>query len=154
VLACLMLIAFGSTSSAQVFEQIEILPDGSRIIKIDGAVFRAITPAKVEELANQKDELRVCKVNETRFNDLLTIERQNVTIAQQQTSIERGNFVRATQLLEKERELRQKAMEFAPVSGTPKGFGGWLLKAVNSPYGAVAFKLVLPAATFIKTLRN
>lgn len=141
-------------AQGQTVRIVEALADDQFIIEIEGREYRAINGDKAVELAKQKVELATCKANETRYQQLLEIGKRDVAIAEQQRDIERQRFVSTMALYEKERELRQEAMQFAPVSGTPKGFGGWLLKAVNSPYGAVGFKLLMPTAQFIKTMRQ
>ena len=133
---------------------LEVLPGDQFIVEISGKSYKAFNPEKVQEFADQKDELQVCTANQTRFQYLIKIADQNVTIITLQKDREHASFVSAMQLLDKERELRAKALEFAPVTGTPKGFGGWLLRAVNSPYGALGFKLVMPAAQFVKVMRQ
>lgn len=148
-----MLIVFASTSSAQVFEQIEARPDGSRIIKIDGELFRAITPAKVEEIANQRDALAVCKENEGRNLQRIELAAKDVKIAEQQAALEHSNFVRVMALYEKERELRQASMGFIPHSNVG-GFWGKVLTALDHPASQAFWKMALPMATFIKGVRN
>lgn len=150
--ALLLLILLTTSAGAQERTAVivEVLPDDQYIVRIGESNYRAINADKVVEIAKGKLELVACKENEKRFTDLIEISRRDVTIANQRAEIERGNFVRAMSLFEKERELRQEAMSLGPVSGTPKGFGGWLLRAVNSPYGAVAFRLVIPTAQAIK----
>lgn len=130
------------------------LADGSLVIDYRGKQYRGLTGAQLDKVEVTANTLTTCKANETRYQQLIELATKDVTIANQQRDIERQRFVSTMALYEKERELRREAMQFAPVSGTPKGFGGWLLKAVNSPYGAVGFKLLMPTAQFIKTMRQ
>lgn len=129
------------------------MPDGSHVIKVDGQLFRAITPAKVEELANQKDELQVCKVNETRFIDKVALADANVKIAEQERDIQKANFIHAMSLYDKERELRVETMQFIP-HGKVSGFGGKFLNFLDGPAGQSLFKLVIPTAQFIKVMKQ
>jgi hypothetical protein len=125
------------------------LPDGSHVVLIDGQRFRALSPEKVEELANQKDKLQVCRTNENRFQDLIKIADQNVTIANQKTEIEHGNFVRAMSLYEKERELRTEAMQFIP-HGKVGGFGGKVLEFLDGPWSQAFWKIAVPTIQVIR----
>lgn len=125
------------------------MADGSHIVAIDGVNYRAFTAEKVEEFANHKDELAVCKDNEKRFTDKIAIADRDVTIANQQTAIEHGNFVRVMSLYERERELRTETMQFIP-HGQVGGFGGKVLRFLDGPYGQSLFKLVIPTAQAIK----
>lgn len=153
---CVVMTAFASISNGQerTARIVEVLPDDQFIVEIAGKEYRAINGDKAVELAKQKVELQGCKINESKYQQLTELANKDVTIANQQRDIERQRFISTMALYEKERELRQEAMQFAPVSGTPKGFGGWLLKAVNSPYGAVGFRLVIPFAQFVKVMKE
>lgn len=149
---------FGSISSVQAQERtariVEVLADDQFIVEISGKEYRAINGEKAIQLAKQKIDLETCRENEKRFTDLITIEKQNVTIAQQQRDIEKLNFVHAMSLYEKERELRVEAQtQFIP-HGKAGGFGGKVLNFLDSGYGQSLFKLVIPTATFIKTLKQ
>jgi len=146
-------IACASICSAQEARVVKALPNDQFIVEIAGKEYRAINGDKAVELAKQKVELQGCKENETRYAQLNDIAKRDVTIAQQQRDIEHANFVHAMSLYEKERELRTQAMQFIP-HGNVKGFGGWLLKAIDSPYGQAAFKLVMPTAQFVKVMKQ
>lgn len=108
---------------------------------------------KVAELAKGKVELATCKTNEIRFQQLVELANKDVTIANQQRDIERGNFVRVMALYEQERELRQSAMQFIP-HGKVGGLGGKVLNFLDGPVGQSLFKLVIPTAQFVKVMKQ
>lgn len=149
MLVCLTLTKLSLNCEAQTLEYVKVMPDGSHVIKVDGQLFRAITPAKVEELANQKDELQVCKVNETRFIDKVALADANVIIAEQQRDREKANFIHAISLYDKERELRTEVMSQTFAHGKVGGFGGWLLRAIDSPYFQFATRVAAPIKVLV-----
>lgn len=142
------MIAFAWTCNAQehAAKVVEVLPDDQFIVEIDGKEYRALNADKITDLAKQKIDLQTCKANEARFQDLIKIADQNVTIAKQETAIEHGNFVRVMQLYEKERELRQEASQFIP-HGNVGGLGGKVLKAADSPWFQAFIKVIVPTYT-------
>lgn len=125
------------------------MADGSHIVKVDGVSLRAFSAEKVEEFANRKDELAVCKENEGRNLQRLELAAKDVKIAEQQTAIERQRFAGAMALYEKERELRVQSMQFLP-HGKVGGFGGKVLNFLDGFWGQAAFKLVIPTAQAVK----
>jgi len=148
------MIAFASICDGQTASIGEKLPDGSYVVLIDGVEFRAITGDRAVELAKQKVELAACRDEQVKLTTAYDLAKKDVTIAQQETKIEHGNFVRVMQLYEKERELRTESMnQFIP-HGKVGGFGGKFLNFLDSGYGQSLFKLVLPTAQFIKVMRN
>src|ERR1044071_9196537 len=102
----LIAIACASICSGQSVSIAEKLPDGSYVVLIDGVEFRAITGDKAVELAKQKVELAACRDEQAKLTTAYDLAKKDVTIAQQETKIEHGNFVRVMQLYEKEWELR------------------------------------------------
>lgn len=126
------------------------MPDGSHVVKIDGQLYRALSPAKVEELANQKDALKVCTDNQSRYILKVESAEKDVTIANQRTAIEHLNFVGAMKMYDEERKLRVEASSFIP-HGHVGGFGGAVLKATDSPWFQAFIKVVVPTYTAWKT---
>lgn len=147
------MIACGSICNAQEVKVVEKLVDGSYIVSIDAVEYRAITGDKAVELAKQKINLQECRENEARQIQKVEISDRDVVIANQQAVIEHGNFIRVMALYEKERELRTQAMQFIP-HGKVGGLGGKILNFLDGPYGQSLFKLVIPAATFVRTLKS
>lgn len=78
---------------------------------------------------------------------------KDLTRSQEDTSRAQEDAKRNFGLLIGERQLRIEAQQFIP-HGEVKGFGGTILKFLDGPYGQSAFKLVIPAATFIKTMNQ
>lgn len=144
---------FASISNAQEVKVIEKLSDGSYVISIDSVEYRAITGNKAVELAKQKIDLQECRENETRQIQKLELAGRDVIIAKQQVALEHANFVRVMVLYEQERELRTQATQFIP-HGKVGGFGGKVLNFLDGPYGQSLFKLVIPTATFVRTLKQ
>lgn len=145
-----MLISCASTFSQEhAAKVVEVLANDQFIIEIGGKQYRTFNSAKVEELANQKDELRVCKANEARFNDKVALADANVIIAEQQRDREKANFIHAMSLYEKERELRTEVMSQTFAHGKVKGFGGWLLRAIDSPYFQFATRVAAPIKVLV-----
>lgn len=149
VLACLIWISWSWTCEAQTVEYVKSMPDGSHIVLVDGKRFRAFSPEKVESLANQKDELEVCKANEIRFEDKIKISEQNVTIANQKAQIHETNFRHAMQMYTTERELRQEASQFLP-HGKVGGFGGKVLNFLDGPWSQAFWKIAVPTIQVIR----
>ena len=147
---CCVGVCSGQEHTAQIAEA---LPNDQFIVVIGGRDYIAVNRAKAQELMAQKIDLETCKANESRFNDLIKISDQNVTIANQKAELEHVNFVHAMQLYTTERELRVEGQRFIP-HGRVNGFGGKILNFLDSGYGQSLFKLVLPTAQFIKTMRN
>lgn len=147
-----MVIACASICNAQEVKIVEKLADGSYVVSIDSVEHRAITGDKAVELSRQKIDLQECRENEARQVQKVEIADRDVVIAKQQTAIEHGNFVRVMALYEKERELRTRTMQFIP-HGKVGGLGGKILSFLDGPYGQSLFKLVIPTATFVRTLK-
>lgn len=152
---CLALIAFASICSAQerTAQIVEVLDNDQFIVEIGGKEYRALNGDKVIELAKQKAEVEVCRVNETKYNQLLDIAERDVKIAQQQAAIHETNWRHAMQLYTTERELRVDGQQFIP-HRQMGGFGGKIFSFLDGPYGQSLFKLVIPTATFIKTVKQ
>lgn len=147
------MIACASICSAQEVKVVEKLTDGSYVISIDSVEYRAVTGDKAVELAKQKIDLQECRENEARQIQKAEIADRDVVIAKQQAAIEHGNFIRVMALYEKERELRTQAMQLIP-HGKVGGLGGKILNFLDGPYGQSLFKLVIPTATFVRTLKS
>lgn len=149
------MIACAWTCSAQEHpaKVIEVLPDDQFIVEIAGRSYRAINADKVVEIAKGKLELVACKENEKRFTDLIEISRRDVTIATQRAEIERANFTRAMQLYETERALRVEAMTFLP-RRQAGGLGGKVFNFIESPWGAILFKVGLQVPPFVKAMKQ
>lgn len=138
----LFVLTFSVQAQEHTIRLVEVLPDDQFIVSIGDREYRALSADKVRELAKQKMDLETCKANESRFNDLITIEKQNTTIATQRADLEHGNFVRAMSMFEKERELRVQSQQFIPHGNK----SNWLLKALDSPYSQAFWKIALPLA--------
>lgn len=156
MILCLTVIAFGWTCNAQEVRIVEKLADGSFVVAIDGKEFRAITGDKALELAKQKAALETCKADQVLaseqiagLNNSIALLKKDVTIADQQRDIERGNFVRAMAMYDGERKLREQSGQFIP-HGKVGGFGGKVLDFLDSGVGQALFKLVIPTAQAIK----
>lgn len=150
------MICFAGVCSAQehTAQIAEALPNDQFIVVIGGRDYIAVNRAKAQELMDQKVDLETCKANSVRQNQIIELAGRDTIIAQQQAAIEHGNFLHAMSMFETERSLRQEAQsQFIP-HGKVGGFGGKLFNFLDGPYGASLFKLVLPTATFIKTMRS
>lgn len=149
-------IVFACVCSAQAQEHtakiIEVLPDDQFIVEISGREYRAISGAKVVELAKQKIELDMLKANEVRYQDRIKIAEQDTTIANQKAQIHETNFRHAMQMYTTERELRQEASQFLP-HGKVGGFGGKVLDAMDSFWFQAAMKFV-PIYTAWRTTKR
>lgn len=145
-----MLISCASTFSQEhTAKVVEVLADDQFIVEISGKQYRALNAEKVEALANQKDELQVCKANEARFIDKVALADANVIIAEQQRDREKANFIHAMSLYDKERELRTEVMSQTFAHGKVDGFGGWLLRAIDSPYFQFATRVAAPIKVLV-----
>lgn len=125
------------------------LPDGSLRVEFEGKSYRGLTGAQLDQWEVQSNTLKTCQENEARYILKVESAEKSVVIAQQQTTIEHGNFVRVMQLYEKERELRTEVMSQTFAHGKVGGFGGWLLKAIDSPYFQFAVRVAAPIKTLV-----
>jgi hypothetical protein len=150
------MIVFALTCNAQEHTAriVQVLPDDQFVIEISGREYRAINGNKAIEIAKQKIQLETCKENEVRSRQIIELAGRDTIIAQQQTEIEHGNFIRVMVLYEQERQLRQEAMtQFIP-HGKVAGFGGLLFKTMDSPYFQFAVKVIAPIATTFKVMKQ
>lgn len=163
-MACLLVIAFAWISNGQTIKIVEKLPDGSFVVSIDNVEFRAISAGKAVELAKQKIDLTAAeKVNAELVGQVKEAllqrdlaEAQKALIQQKADSFD-ADFKRSQEdakrnfsLFMTERDLRIEAQQFIP-HGNVGGFGGKLLKFVDSPVFQAGVKIVIPIAQFGKT---
>lgn len=146
--------------------------DGSYQIEISGQRFRALTGKQLDDWAKMEIDLRGAQQkNEnlqadnkelegelaTRTHELGEEQKKFIASEAKVTSLTL-DFERAREdakrnfgLFMGERQLRTEAQQFIP-HGEVKGFGGFILKALDGPYGQAAFKLVIPSAQFLKVM--
>lgn len=159
------------SESARVLQKFE---DGSYLVEIAGIKFRALTAEQLRTWANAQADLSGCQKDSKELEgQVATLTHQkellekDVTIAVQQKDSAVADLARSREdtaraqedakrnfgLLMGERQLRIEAQQFIP-HGNVGGLGGKLLKALDGPYGQAAFKLVIPAAQFVKVMRQ
>lgn len=163
----ILLVKCAWACNAQVLKFVEALPDGSKVITLDGIEYRAITGDKAVELAKQKADLVACRADRTELSSQVNILnhtnellKKDITIAEMMRDSFKTDFERAQAdakrnfgLFIGERELRVEAQQFIP-HGNVNGFGGKILNFLDGGYGQSLFKLVIPTAQFIKVMRQ
>ncbi len=125
---------------------VEVLPSDQFIVEISGKQYRALNAEKVAELAKQKIELTACRDEQTKLDAAYKLAVKDVTIANLKADKEHASFVSTMALYEKERELRQATMQFIPHSQVG-GFGGKVLRAMDSPWFQGFIKAAVPMWT-------
>lgn len=157
--------------AAKVVQKFE---DGSYLVEIDGVRFRALTADQLRTWAKSQVDLETCQKDSNELagqldsrNQQIELLRKDVVIAGQErdsalkdlsrskedTERAREDARRNFGLLMGERQLRIEAQQFIP-HGNVKGFAGKVLNFLDGPYGQATFKLVIPAAQFIKVMRQ
>lgn len=153
LLTLTMILSAHFPCEAQETANVRELADGSLVVDYKGKKYRGLTGAQLDKIEVQANTLATCKVNESRYQQLVEIANRDVIIAEQQRDREKSNFVHAMSLYEKERELRTEAMQFIP-HGKVNGFGGKVFTFLDGPYGQSLFKLVIPTAQFVKVMKQ
>ena len=158
------MMLFAATSDAQTLAVVEKLPNGSFVILIDGIEHRAFNPEQMRALDKRKIELEGCQREKTELDNqiaVLTREKEllkkDVEIANLKAQSFEVDFNRAQEdskrnygLFIGERTLRQQATQFVP-HGNASGFGGKVLKFLDSGYFQFGIKVATPLATGIRT---
>jgi len=158
-------IAFASICSAQV-RVVERLSDGSYVVSIDGAEYRAISGDKAVELAKQKVDLIAAeKLNQEKDSQIakqaeeIQLLKKDVEIAGLKARSFEADFKRAREdaarnfsLFQSERDLRIEAGSFIP-RGNSHGFWGKFLDAMNSQQAAVFWKIAVPTYSMVRCSR-
>jgi hypothetical protein len=129
-------------------------PDGSLTVEFEGKKYRGITGAQLDQWEVSVNDLQTCRDNEVTRIQIIETAKRDVIIAQQQRDIEHGSFIHTMQMYERERELRTQAMSQIVPHGEVKGLGGFLLKAIDSPFGQFAIKVAAPLLTTIKVMKQ
>lgn len=160
------MIAFAQICESQTIRLVEKLADGSYIVSIDGAEFRAISGEKAIEIAKRKLDLEMAqKVNAELTGQVkeALLERDlakaQMALVQQKSDSFEADFKRARDdaarnfsLFQSERELRIESSQFIP-HGSVKGFWGKVLTALDSGPSQAAFKIGLPVLNTLRCQR-
>ena len=149
------------------FKQIKTNDDGSKWITIDSKSYLAITREQADAwqiLQNKYDrsqaDIKDLNVEVKEAQTQVELKEAQRQLAQQRADSFEKDFNRSQEdakrnftLYMREHDLRVEAQQFIP-HGDVGGFGGWLLKALDGPFGQVGFKLVIPTAQFIKVMKQ
>lgn len=157
MLTSLTMMLFAVTCSAQQVSIVEQLSDGSYILKIDGAEFRAFGAAKMKELEGRKADLAACQRDGALAEGqiaVLTDEKQKLVEKVSLTERQRDDFknqlqdtrvfvAQQKQLLDQEAQLRKDSQQFVP-HGNGSGLGARLLSFFDKPAVQAGFKIGIP----------
>ncbi len=146
-----------ATCSAQQVSIVEQLPDGSYVVKIAGAEFRAFNAAKMKEIEDRKAELDACGKDRAEANgQIATLKDENkqlsakVSLVEQQRDLAKNDLqdtrvfvAQQKRLLDQETQLRKDSQQFVP-HNSGNGFAGKLLDLFDKPEVQGLFKIGLP----------
>jgi hypothetical protein len=159
-----MLTCCAARSEAQRI--VEILPDDSFIVEINGKEYRAINADKAREIQKLRIDFEAAqKLNQEANSQIATqakeidLLKKDVEIVGLQRDSFKADFERSQvdgkrnfELFMSERSLRQEASQFIP-HGEARGFGGKILKVLDSSYAQAFWKMAVPTYQMVRCSR-